>query len=203
MNISTSSVPIRRRGGRSTLPIDEENASSLMLGPEFQLSTPAPTPEDPNNVNELITLNLSEARILIRAALKERCNMLGMDQASVNKPVDEWADDELAKLSTAPGANEVLNKTLEHLNKFSRFRDAETCATADALLRGDGGINYDADADDAEKGLHPFERAQLGSLSCEDVDEAVTLIPSLQAKQNEINLQRVLDELNRLETNYA
>ncbi|ONH66256.1 DNA-directed RNA polymerase II subunit RPB4 [Cyberlindnera fabianii] len=50
--------------------------------------------------------------------------------------------------------------------------------------------------------LHPFEIAQLGSLACDDVDEAKTLIPSLVGKKTDEELQSILNQLSRLETPY-
>ncbi|GME72301.1 unnamed protein product [Ambrosiozyma monospora] len=200
MNISTSTVATRRRKARSNQQDEEENAAELKLGPEFQI-------EQINHYGvpqPLMALNLSEARILIREALKERMELLtkmnggqpilpdtvkNEDGSSAASDPD---DDTLAKMATGPGANEVLRKTLDHLSTFARFKDAETCTAAENLLKSS-----------ENSGLHPFEIAQLGSLACEDVDEAVTLIPSLNDKKDNIDLQRILDELNRLETNYS
>lgn len=67
MNISTSTIAQGRRKPTQNI-IDDEDASELKLGPEFDiqqithdgLETP------------LITLNLSETRLLINAALRQR-----------------------------------------------------------------------------------------------------------------------------------
>ncbi|OWB66648.1 hypothetical protein B5S30_g1991 [[Candida] boidinii] len=187
MNVSTSTVAARRRRARQGE--DEENASELKLGPEFQLEQV----DHSGQPQQLITLNISEARILIRTALRERMEMI---QSLNGKDPEELSgadidDETLAKMATAPGANEILRKTLSYLSSFARFKDDETCTAAEALLKSsDNSI------------LHPFEVAELGSLACEDVDEATTLIPSLNEKKDQIDLQRILDELNRLETNY-
>lgn len=190
MNISTSAVVTRRRGGKASQPEDEENAAELKLGPEFQMEQV----DHNGNVSKLITLNLSEARLLIRAALKERMEMISkMNGLTIDTDLTgEPDDDQLAKLSTAPGANEILRKCLDHLSTFSRFKDVETCTAVETLLKSEE-LSI----------LHPFETAQLGSLSCEDIDEATTLIPSLNDKKDQIDLQRILDELNRLESNLA
>ncbi|AWU74647.1 hypothetical protein CAS74_004879 [Pichia kudriavzevii] len=191
MNLSTSSVITRRRGGKASQPEDEENASELKLGPEFQLEQIGHDGE----VHKLIALNLSEARILIRTALKERAETMSKYTGVEIEGLDgsgEPEDEQLAKLTAAPAANEILRKTLEHLALFARFKDVETCAAVESLLKSE-----------ENSILHPFEIAQLGSLSCEDIDEATTLIPSLNDKKDKIDLQRILDELNRLESNYA
>lgn len=193
MNISTAAGVQRRRGGQVNRPEDEVNAAELKLGPEFQLKQI----DNHGEPSKLITLNLSEARILIRAALKERINvvqsMKGEDQEDKDKmDTDNDMDDEtLVRMATTPGANEVLIKTLKYLSTFSRFKDAETCTAAETLLKSE-----------ENSSLHPFEVAQLGSLACEDTDEAITLIPSLNDKKDKVDLERILDELNRLETNY-
>ncbi|GMM43524.1 DNA-directed RNA polymerase II subunit [Pichia kluyveri] len=191
MNLSTSAVVVRRRGGKANQPEDEENASELKLGPEFQLEQV----DALGNESKLVALNLSEARILIRTELKERAELIskinGTNIDFLNAP-GEPEDEQLAKLSTAPGANEILRKTLEYLSTFSRFKDVETCTAVETLLKSE-----------ENSILHPFEISQLGSLSCEDIDEATTLIPSLVDKKDKIDLQRILDELNRLESNYA
>ncbi len=191
MNISTGAEVQRRRGGQTNRPEDDINAAELKLGPEFQLDQT----DNHGNHTKLITLNLSEARILIRAALKERMEMFqtlkGTDTKDKINGESDPDDEALARMATAPGANEVLSKTLKYLSTFSRFKDAETCTAAEALLKSeDNSI------------LHPFEIAQLGSLACEDTDEAITLISSLNEKKDQIDLDRILEELNRLETNF-
>ncbi|ODV84003.1 hypothetical protein CANARDRAFT_29459 [[Candida] arabinofermentans NRRL YB-2248] len=192
MNISTSTVATRRRKARANQVDEEENAAELKLGPEFQLDQI----DNYGNPMQLTTLNVSEARILIRAALKERMELIsklnGLNESVDNNNNSEPDDYALAKMAIAPGANEVLTKTLDYLSTFSRFKDAETCTAAESLLKGGEGT-----------GLHPFEIAQLGSLACEDIDEAITLIPSLNDKKDDVDLQRILDELNRLEANYS
>ncbi len=45
-------------------------------------------------------------------------------------------------------------------------------------------------------GLAEFEMAQLGNLCPETSDEAKTLIPSLNGKKDDDDLQRLLDDLS-------
>ena len=68
MNVSTSALGVRRRKVTTQNIDDEENSAVLKLGPEFQLNQITNDGEE----QQLIALNLSEARLLIRAALKER-----------------------------------------------------------------------------------------------------------------------------------
>ncbi|ANB11434.1 DNA-directed RNA polymerase II subunit RPB4 [Sugiyamaella lignohabitans] len=90
MNISTSTIQQRRRRPTQNV-IEEEDASQLKLGPEFDikqithdgLETP------------LITLNLSETRLLINAALKQRnkeANGANFDGDLENNDDDEDED---------------------------------------------------------------------------------------------------------------
>ncbi|KAH3675919.1 hypothetical protein WICPIJ_009209 [Wickerhamomyces pijperi] len=217
MNVSTSTSGIRRRTAKSSQE-SEENATTLNLGSEFQLNQISHTGEK----MELIALNLSEARILIRAALRERKRVMREDGSFVDLENGEHIDtdsrtddddnegkdddnDELIKSVLATGANEVLSKTLNYLSQFSRFRDSETCTAVEQLLKTSAG-------DEGLEKLHPFEIAQLGSLSLDDVDEAKSLIPSLAAtdvttgqtkeKVSEDVLSGVLTQLQRLETPY-
>ncbi|ODQ57566.1 hypothetical protein WICANDRAFT_35144 [Wickerhamomyces anomalus NRRL Y-366-8] len=164
MNVSTSTSGIKRRTVK-TLNEEEENAATLHLGPEFDIKQYTHDGE----AMDLIALNLSEARIVIRTALKERKKLM----------------------TPNVGANEVLKKTLDYLSVFARFRDSETCAAVEQVLKTPENSN-----------LHPFELAQLGSLACDDTDEAKTLIPSLGNKKTDDELQNILNQLSRLETPY-
>lgn len=67
MNISTSTITQGRRKPTQNI-IDDEDASELKLGPEFDIrQITHDAVETP-----LITLNLSETRLLINAALRQR-----------------------------------------------------------------------------------------------------------------------------------
>lgn len=201
MNVSTSTSGVRRRTVKSAQEA-EENAAVLNLGPEFGLKQIGHSGE----VVDLITLNLSEARIIIRSALKERKRLMTAtgefkDEDQINKELSNQNDDdddnddddnnEIAKAAIAVGANEVLKKTLDYLSTFARFKDAQTCSAVEQLLKSPENSN-----------LHPFEIAQLGSLSCDEADEAKTLIPSLSDKKTDAELQNILNQLARLETPY-
>lgn len=187
MNVSTSTVGLRRRKGNTQNIDDEENAAELKLGSEFQVQQY----DHDGNKQELMALNLSEARILIREALKERSRALNPNSYEDDENLGEIDDDTLARNASAPNANEVLRKTLEYLSQFARFRDEPTTEAVEQILK-----NKDLN-------LHPFEVAQLGSLDCGDVEEAVTLVPSLHVKQKNIDLERIIDELNKLASPYS
>lgn len=81
--------------------------------------------------------------------------------------------------STERGA--VVNKTQEYLEIFSRFKNRESVEAVDRLLN-------------SQPDLEPFEKAQLGSLCCDSAEEAKTLIPSLEHKKTDEELQDLLNE---------
>ncbi|KAL4810188.1 hypothetical protein BDV18DRAFT_150497 [Aspergillus unguis] len=80
---------------------------------------------------------------------------------------------------------ENLLKTLEYLDNFARFKDEENIKAVERLLN-------------SHTELEMFERSQLGSLCCDNAEEAKSLIPSLQNKISDGELQELLDELTKL-----
>ncbi|KUJ11362.1 uncharacterized protein LY89DRAFT_595077 [Mollisia scopiformis] len=80
---------------------------------------------------------------------------------------------------------EMLMKTTDYLDHFARFKRKENVEAVERLLS-------------AHKELAKFERAQLGSLCCDTAEEAKTLIPSLQDKIGDEELQDLLDEITKL-----
>ncbi|KAJ5111421.1 polymerase (RNA) II (DNA directed) polypeptide D [Penicillium argentinense] len=80
---------------------------------------------------------------------------------------------------------ETLSKTLDYLDVFARFKDEENIKAVERLLN-------------SHTELEMFERSQLGSLCCDNAEEAKSLIPSLQNKISDGDLQELLDELTKL-----
>ncbi|KAG4417500.1 hypothetical protein IFR04_009383 [Cadophora malorum] len=78
-----------------------------------------------------------------------------------------------------------LLATTEYLDHFARFKRKENVEAVERLLS-------------AHKELAKFERAQLGSLCCDTAEEAKTLVPSLQDKISDDELQELLDEITKL-----
>nr|1WCM_D Chain D, Dna-directed Rna Polymerase Ii 32 Kda Polypeptide [Saccharomyces cerevisiae] len=177
---STSTFQTRRR--RLKKVEEEENAATLQLGQEFQLKQINHQGEE----EELIALNLSEARLVIKEALVERRRAFKRSQKKTREKELESIDVLLEQ--TTGGNNKDLKNTMQYLTNFSRFRDQETVGAVIQLLKSTG--------------LHPFEVAQLGSLACDTADEAKTLIPSLNNKISDDELERILKELSNLETLY-
>lgn len=189
MNVSTSALGVRRRKVATQQLDDEENASTLKLGPEFQINQLTNT----GATEQLMALNSSEARLLIRAALKERKNKgKSIQDYDINDEDDE-KEDEIANIELAgPNSNEIIHKTLNYLTNFARFKNSSSTETVERLLN-----DFSASATEP---LHPFELAQLGSLECEDAEEAKSLIPSLHSKVSDSLLQNLLNDLRRYQT---
>ncbi|KAK0510958.1 hypothetical protein JMJ35_006510 [Cladonia borealis] len=130
---------------REKITGDEEAAKELKLG-EFQ---------------NVPTLTLSEARLLINAV---------MDHRKSQRKVEE---------------TETLIKTQDYLDVFARFKQKENIEAVERTLA-------------TRQELELFERAQLGSLCCETSEEAKTLIPSLEQKISDEDLQELLDDITKL-----
>ncbi|CAN3372069.1 hypothetical protein DIURU_001392 [Diutina rugosa] len=191
MNVSTSALGVRRRKATSQNIDEEENAAVLKLGPEFQLQQMTNSGE----TEQLIALNNSEARLLIRAALKERKNKNNRGQQTAEDVENEEneKEDEISNMELAgPDSNEIMHKTLNYLANFARFKNSSSVETVEKLL-----TDFSASASEP---LHPFELAQLGSLECEEAEEAKSLIPSLAHKVSDVQLQTLLTELRKYQT---
>ncbi|KAK7542702.1 RNA polymerase Rpb4 [Phyllosticta citribraziliensis] len=89
------------------------------------------------------------------------------------------------KHKIALNETETLTKMRAYLDVFSRFKDRDDCDSIDNLLR-------------TRNDLAGFERSQLGSLCCDNAEEAKTLIPSLVDKISDDDLQQLLLEINRV-----
>ncbi|KAI5288547.1 RNA polymerase B [Ascosphaera aggregata] len=122
------------------------------------------------------TLSLSEARLVINKVLDLRRNAAG----DGGRPVTE--EPEYAGMLSVSRA---LTKTLDYLEIFARFKDTENIEEVERLLS-------------ARTELELFERSQLGSLCCDYAEEAKLLIPSLQNKISDADLQELLNELTKL-----
>ncbi|KAK4165839.1 HRDC-like protein [Cladorrhinum sp. PSN259] len=108
------------------------------------------------------TLTLSEASLVINALISKRRK----DRKDRND-------------------TEALNKTLDYLDAFARFKQKENVEAVERLLS-------------AHKELTKYERAQIGSLCCDSADECKTLIPSLSEKISDEDLQELLDDMAKL-----
>ncbi|KAI5306630.1 hypothetical protein KEM56_007873 [Ascosphaera pollenicola] len=86
---------------------------------------------------------------------------------------------------TVPEEPESLTKTMDYVEIFARFKDPANLEAVGNLL-------------EKQTHLELFERAQLGNLCCDNAEEAKSLIPSLQNKISDAELQELLDELTKL-----
>ncbi|KAM0437658.1 hypothetical protein ACHAPT_002022 [Fusarium lateritium] len=136
--------------------------------------TSRPKPPPPGNEEASTVLNLGEFQEVDTLTLSEAAlvlNALVAKRRNDRKNVNE---------------TEMLNQTLTYLDHFARFTQKENVEAVERLLS-------------AHKSLAKFERAQLGSLCCENADEAKTLIPSLADKIKDEDLQDLLDEISKLQ----
>ncbi|CAK7210762.1 RNA polymerase B [Sporothrix curviconia] len=81
---------------------------------------------------------------------------------------------------------EVLTKTVDYLDAFARFKRKENVEAVERLLA-------------SHTELTKFERAALGSLCPDGVEEAKTLIPSLANKITDDDLLELLEEMGKLQ----
>ncbi|XP_059167398.1 DNA-directed RNA polymerase II subunit RPB4-like [Physella acuta] len=77
--------------------------------------------------------------------------------------------------------SEVFTKTLNYRERFSKFKNRETIASVRSLL--------------IQKKLHKFELAALANLCPETAEEVKSLIPSLEARFEDDELQQILDDI--------
>ncbi|MCJ1280925.1 RNA polymerase B [Xylographa opegraphella] len=136
---------------------DEEATSDLKLG-EFQ---------------NVPTLTLSEARVLINAV---------MDRRKQQRKVEE---------------TETLVKTLDYLDVFARFKQKENIEAVERMLVGHDELEL-FERSQLDMILRLTFPDDGGSLCCETSEEAKTLIPSLANKISDIDLQELLDEISKL-----
>ncbi|XP_077998053.1 DNA-directed RNA polymerase II subunit RPB4-like [Glandiceps talaboti] len=77
--------------------------------------------------------------------------------------------------------SEVFMKTLNYTQRFSRFTNRETISDVRGLLM--------------QKKLHKFELASLANLCPESAEEAKALVPSLEGRFEDEELQEILDNI--------
>ncbi|XP_070561773.1 DNA-directed RNA polymerase II subunit RPB4-like [Ptychodera flava] len=77
--------------------------------------------------------------------------------------------------------SEVFMKTLHYTQRFSRFTNRETISDVRGLLM--------------QKKLHKFELASVANLCPESAEEAKSLIPSLEGRFEDEELQEILDNI--------
>lgn len=82
--------------------------------------------------------------------------------------------------------SEVFIKTLNYARRMSRFKNRETIRAVRAIF--------------SEKHLHKFEVAQIANLCPENAEEAKALVPSLENKIEESELEEVLKDLQSKRT---
>ncbi|CAH1368552.1 hypothetical protein NQ317_003032 [Molorchus minor] len=77
--------------------------------------------------------------------------------------------------------SDVFMKTLTYTDRFRKFKNKETISAVRNLLM--------------QKKLHKFELAAIANLCPETTEEAKSLIPSLEGRFEDEELQAVLDDI--------
>ena len=103
-----------------------------------------------------------------------------------------------------------LSKALEYIETFSRFKDEENIKAVERLLNSHTELEMFersqlgelfpliVHVEERETRADIFFSSLLGSLCCDNAEEAKSLIPSLQNKIGDADLQELLDELTKL-----
>lgn len=183
MNMSTSMLGILRKKPSTFNLENEENASKLKFGQEFKLKQLNNDGMEQN----LVALNLSEARVYIQSSFSHRKKIDVNDHNNEEKE-DDFSDTKFEENTS----NEIIQKTIKFLNNFSRFKNSSSVESVEKLLS-----EFSLQVSEP---LHPFEIAQLGNLECDDYEEAKSLIPSLNNKVTNSQLQNLLNELKKFQS---
>ncbi|CAK4031522.1 DNA-directed RNA polymerase II subunit rpb4 [Lecanosticta acicola] len=97
--------------------------------------------------------------------------------------------DQLEKANRRPNHTEIYFKTRDYCRHFARFKD-------DNSIRQVNHIS--TELTERDLGITQFERAQLATLCCDTAEEAKTLIPSLEGKITDEELEAVLADISKL-----
>ncbi|OAA53777.1 DNA directed RNA polymerase 2 polypeptide d [Niveomyces insectorum RCEF 264] len=139
-----------------------------------QIPTSRPKPPPPGEEEAGVELKLGEFEGVETLSLSEAwlvINALEAKRRNDRKNVNE---------------TEVLTKTINYLDAFARFKRKENVEAVERLLA-------------SHTELTKFERAALGSLCPDGVEEAKTLIPSLANKIGDDDLLELLEEMGKLQ----
>jgi len=79
--------------------------------------------------------------------------------------------------------SEVFFKTLDYTRRLSKFKSRETIRSVRGIFSG-------------KHNLHKFEVAQIANLCPETAEEAKALIPSLESKMEDDELEELLKDLH-------
>ncbi|EEQ34697.1 hypothetical protein McanMca71_007622 [Microsporum canis] len=145
------------------------------------MSSSTPLPEPTHRKRELPQSEL-EATSQLKLGEFQHVPTLSLSEARlvINKVLDlrRKGDNKFEE-------RETLVKTQDYLEVFARFKEKENIEAVERLLS-------------AHTELEFFERSQLGSLCCDNAEEAKSLIPSIGNKISDADLQELLDELTKL-----
>ncbi|WPG97748.1 Hypothetical protein R9X50_00052900 [Acrodontium crateriforme] len=138
------------------------------------LSRKRPQPTDDENAYDL--------------RLGDMADVPTLSVAECNELLNKLAERSNADPNNTRNNSEIYLKTREYVSLFARFKDGKTVAQVDTI--SSRLLNV--------PGIQNFERAQLATLCCDTAEEARTLIPSLEGKIGDDELQQVLDDISKL-----
>ncbi|KAF1823745.1 uncharacterized protein K489DRAFT_379736 [Dissoconium aciculare CBS 342.82] len=155
-----------------------------MAGPQNTTTSTAVPRGAPTSRRRPVKTGDEEAGLRLR--LGEFTNVQALSVAEVNLM--------LSQLEARGENNQFRNtdiylKTREYCKTFARFKDASIVTQVNQIS---------TELTQRALGITEFERAQLASLCCDSADEARTLIPSLEGKISDDQLQAVLDDMSKL-----
>ncbi|QIW96958.1 hypothetical protein AMS68_002476 [Peltaster fructicola] len=139
-----------------------------------------------------------EASYRLKLGEMEESQSLSVAEANV---LLHYIDEQRKRDGTMANNKDVFVKARDYVSLFARFKDHKTVEQIERETR-------------LTQGIHHFERAQLGmtdedicgrlltgmiaTLCCDTAEEARTLIPSLENKISDDDLQALLDNISKL-----
>ncbi|KAK4507918.1 hypothetical protein PRZ48_001653 [Zasmidium cellare] len=119
-----------------------------------------------------------------RLRLGDMANEQALSPAEVTLMLDQ-----LEKANRRPNHTEIYYKTRDYCREFARFKDDNTIQQVNAIS---------TELTDRDLGITQYERAQLATLCCDTAEEARTLIPSLEGKIEDAELEEMLKHISAL-----
>uniref|UniRef100_A0ACB8FAD9 DNA-directed RNA polymerase II subunit rpb4 n=1 Tax=Sphaerodactylus townsendi TaxID=933632 RepID=A0ACB8FAD9_9SAUR len=175
--VSGELSPVSARGRRTVLLLLLFRQGFRSLWEAMAAGGTDPRLVDVEDASQLVFRRI-ECRALKKAKEFETAETLLNSEVHMllehRKQQNESAEDE-QELS------EVFIKTLNYTGRFSRFKNRETIASVRSLL--------------LQKKLHKFELACLANLCPETAEETKALIPSLEGRFEDEELQQILDDI--------
>ncbi|KAK4635238.1 DNA-directed RNA polymerase II subunit rpb4 [Fulvia fulva] len=146
-----------------------------MAGPQSRVPAPTSRRRPPPTGDEEATTHLK---------LGEMSGEQALSPAEVTLMLDQ-----LEKARGQPNHTEIYYKTRDYCRHFARFKDDNSIRQVNQIS---------TELTERELGITQFERAQLATLCCDTAEEARTLVPSLEGKIGDDELEIVLNDIAKL-----